>query len=100
MDNHYCRKSSNRQYLEPSLTITKMYDQLKEYWQSQAVSKQTAAGTANCPSIWQDLEESPLFISNEGESSYSASVHIFKTNCILIRVKLAKLDRMQFKSAT
>ena len=48
VDSRYCRSSTNRQYLDPCLSVRKMYDIFKDNWQSIELENQL--NNTNIPS--------------------------------------------------
>lgn len=65
MDSHYCRKSSTRRYLDPSLSISKMYDQFQAHWQTLDFTSYNSNSSLASTSSWQELEDATLFADDD-----------------------------------
>jgi len=57
VESHYCRSSSNRQYLDSTLSIQKMYDQFTEFWKTKqgCHNLETPDPEENSPATDEDI---------------------------------------------
>ena len=57
VESHYCRSSSNRQYLDSTLSIQKMYDQFREFWKTKQSyhNLETSDPEENSPATDEDI---------------------------------------------